>query len=58
MWPLPGPKCMNKIIDLFKNVIRKMCIEAIVVCPDFMNDVSDQYKTREMYIRVVEKDPG
>ena len=49
---------MNKIIDLFKNVIRKMCIEAIVVCPDFMNDVSDQYKTREMYIRVVEKDPG
>ena len=35
-----------------------MCIEAIVVCPDFMNDVSDQYKTREMYIRVVEKDPG
>ena len=49
---------MNKIIDLFKNVIQKMYIEAIVVCPDFMNDVSDQYKTREMYIRVVEKDPG
>ena len=35
-----------------------MCIKAIVICPDFMNNVPDQYRTREMYTRLVEKDPG
>ena len=46
------------MFDSFKNVIRKMCIKAIVICPDFMNNVPDQYRTREMYTRLVEKDPG
>ena len=35
-----------------------MCIEVIVVCPDFMNDVPDQYKTHEKYIGVAQKDPS
>ena len=29
---------------------------AIVTCPDLMGDIADQYRTREMHIRVVEKD--
>ena len=48
------PKYINKMIYLFKNAIWKICIKAI----DFMGDVPDQYRTREMYIRVVEKYPG
>ena len=50
------------MIDLFKNMssylIQKMCIKAIEVCPSLMYEVPDQYKTWEMYIKVVEKHPG
>ena len=42
------------MIDLFKNVIQKACIKAIVACSDFMNNVPDHLKTQEMYIRAVE----
>ena len=35
-----------------------MCIKAIEVCSGLMYDVPDQYRTREMYIKVAEKYPG
>ena len=49
------------MIDLFKNVslyiIQKMCIKAIEVCPCLTDNVPDQYRMQEMYIKVVEKHP-
>ena len=46
------------MIDLFKNVIQKVYIKAIVICPDLIGDIPDQYRMRELYTRLVEKDLG
>ena len=49
------------MIDLFKNVslyiIRKMCIKSIEVCPCLIGAVPDQYRTKEMRKKAVEKKP-
>ena len=39
-----GPKYMNKVIDLFRNVMQK----AIVICSDLMENIPDQYRMQEM----------
>ena len=49
------------MIGLFKNVslyiIQKMCIRVIWVCPCLLEDIPDQYRTWEMYIKVADFDP-
>ena len=52
-----GPKCINNLIDLFKNVMRKICDKAVRNYYFSMCLVPDQYRTQERYTRVVEKEP-
>ena len=54
---LPGLVRLNKMCDLFKNVIQKTCDKAVNINPYFLEIIPDRYKTQGACEKAVKKYP-
>ena len=52
-----GPGRLNKMCDLFKNVIQKTCDRVVNISPYFLEIIPDRHKTQEMCNEAVRNNP-